>query len=315
LNEMELNGVEIEDTYAEAFNMWCARVLITALNDEWVDNCVRTFSGFAVSTIACDCEAGIDMMIPASKTPDGRSGVSVMLFSGRKQLGGALMNRVGQCILTCPSAAIFDWLNEEPSLYKDKKSGEKKPAIFPTGKNMSFFGDGWQKSDKLGDRDIWKIPVMEGWFVIESKFKAKKAIGGGNFFILGDTLENTLKASMDAVKAINAIEGTITSFPGGVCRSGSKTGSLKYSKFLHASTNHRFCPTLKDEVEDSAIPDGVNCVLELVLNGISLEKVQEATAAGIKAAVKVPGIKKITAGNYGGTLGPHKIVLKEVLGL
>ncbi|MHA1650958.1 MAG: formylmethanofuran--tetrahydromethanopterin N-formyltransferase, partial [Candidatus Helarchaeota archaeon] len=221
----------------------------------------------------------------------------------------------GQCVLTCPTTAMFDWLNEEASTYKDKKTGEQKPAIFPAGKNMRYFGDGWEKSGTVGDRKVWHIPVMEGIFTIEETIKAKKAVGGGNFFILGDTLENTLKAAMDAVKAINAIEGVITSFPGGVCRSGSKTGSLKYSKFMHASTNHRYCPAIKDEVEDSEIPEGVNCVLEIVLNGISLEKVKEATAAGIKAAVKVPGIKKITAGNYGGTLGKHKVVLKEVLGL
>jgi formylmethanofuran--tetrahydromethanopterin N-formyltransferase len=312
---MNLNGVEIEDTYAEAFTMWCARVLITALNEEWTLISARIFTGFAVSTIACDCEAAIDKIIPADQTPDKRPGVSCMLFSKRKKLGSALMNRVGQCILTCPTTALFDWLNEEPSMYKDKKTGEQKPAIFPTGKNMRYFGDGWEKSGTVGGRNVWHIPVMEGIFTIEEKIKAKKAVAGGNFFILGDTLENTLKASMDAAKAINDLEGVITSFPGGVCRSGSKTGSLKYAKFMHASTNHKYCPTLKDEIADSELPNDVNCVLEIVLNGISLEKVKEATAAGIKAAVKVPGIKKITAGNYGGTLGKHNIVLKEVLGL
>ncbi|MFX1298220.1 MAG: formylmethanofuran--tetrahydromethanopterin N-formyltransferase, partial [Promethearchaeota archaeon] len=277
--------------------------------------CARIFTGFAVSTIACDCEAAIDKIIPADQTPDKRPGVSCMLFAGRKQLSKALMNRTGQCILTCPTTAMFDWLNEEPSLYKDKKTGETKPAIFPTGKNLRYFGDGWEKSGTIGNRIVWNVPVMEGIFIIEESFGAIKAIGGGNFFILGDTLDNTLKASMDAVKAINAIEGVICSFPGGICRSGSKTGSLKYSKFMHASTNHRFCPAIKDEVEDSKIPEGVNCVLEIVLNGMSLEKVKEATAAGIRAAAKVSGIKKITAGNYGGTLGKHKIVLKEALGL
>lgn len=312
---MKLNGVEIEETYAEAFTLWCSRVLITALNDEWVDNAVRTFTGFAVSTIACDCEAAVDKLIPASQTPDGRPGASVLLFAGRKNLGNALINRVGQCILTCPTTALFDWLNQEPSTYTDKKTGEEKPAIFATGKNMRYFGDGWEKSATISDRKVWQVPVMEGLFIIEDSIKAKKAIGGGNFFILGDTLDNTLKAAMDAVKAINAIEGVITSFPGGVCRSGSKTGSLKYAKFMHASTNHKYCPTLKNEIDDSEIPDGVNCVLEIVLNGISLAKVKEATAAGIKAAVNVLGIKKITAGNYGGTLGKHQIVLKEVLGL
>ncbi len=312
---LELNGVEIDDTYAEAFTMWCSRVLITAVNEDWALTCARIFTGFAVSTIACDCEAAIDKIIPADQTPDKRPGVSCMLFTKRKKLGGVLMNRIGQCVLTCPTTALFDWLNEEPSLYKDKKSGEKKPAIFATGKNMRYFGDGWEKPGTVGDRKVWNIPVMEGIFTIEEYMKAKKAVAGGNFFILGDTLENTLKASMDAVKAINAIEGAITSFPGGVCRSGSKTGSLKYAKFMHASTNHPFCPTLKAEISDSQIPDGVNCVLEIVLNGISLETVQAATATGIQAATQVAGIKKITAGNYGGTLGKHQIVLKEVLKL
>ncbi|NVM54455.1 MAG: formylmethanofuran--tetrahydromethanopterin N-formyltransferase [Candidatus Helarchaeota archaeon] len=312
---MKLNDVEIEDTYAEAFKMWCSRVLITALNEEWVENAIRTFTGFAVSTIACDCEAAVDKIIPANQTPDKRPGASVLLFAGRKSLGKALMNRIGQCILTCPTTSLFDWLNEEPSTYKDKKTGEQKPAIFPTGKNMRYFGDGWEKSGTVGDRKVWKIPVMEGLFIIEESIRAKKAVAGGNFFILGDSLENTLKAATAAVKAINAIEGVITSFPGGVCRSGSKTGSLKYAKFMHASTNHKYCPAIKDEVPDSEIPDGVNCVLEIVLNGISFDKVKEATAAGIQAAVKVAGIKKITAGNYGGTLGKFEVVLKEVLEL
>jgi formylmethanofuran--tetrahydromethanopterin N-formyltransferase len=312
---MELNNVEIEDTYAEAFDFWCARVLITALNEEWLNVACNVFTGFAVSTIGCDCEAGIDKKLPASETPDNRPGASVLIFAPRAGLGTALMNRVGQCILTCPTTSLFDWLNEEADNYKDKKTGEEKPAIFVTGKNMRYFGDGWEKADNIGDRSVWRIPVMEGIFTIEESFKGKKAIGGGNFFILGDELENTLKAATDAVQAIHGIEGVITSFPGGICRSGSKTGSLKYAKFMHASTNHIYCPTLKNEIPDSAVPVDVNCVLEIVINGMSLEKVQQATAAGIQAAVQVPGIKKITAGNYGGTLGKHQVVLKDVLGL
>lgn len=312
---MELNNVEIEDTYAEAFDLWCARVLITALNDEWLNIACNVFTGFAVSTIGCDCEAGIEKKLSPSETPDNRPGASVLVFAPRAGLGTALMNRVGQCILTCPTTSLFDWLNQEADTYKDKETGEEKPAIFVTGKNMRYFGDGWEKADTIGDRNVWLIPVMEGIFTIEESIKAKKGIGGGNFFILGDELENTLKAAMDAVQAIHSIEGVITSFPGGVCRSGSKTGSLKYAKFMHASTNHLYCPTLKNEIPDSAVPADVNCVLEIVINGMTLEKVEQATATGIQAAVQVPGIKKITAGNYGGTLGKHQIVLKDVLGL
>ncbi|MHC1591646.1 MAG: formylmethanofuran--tetrahydromethanopterin N-formyltransferase [Candidatus Helarchaeales archaeon] len=314
---MELNGVKIDDTYAEAFTMWCSRVLITAIDETWVKNAVSTFTGFAVSTIACDCEAGIDQFVQKSETPDGRPGVAAMLFASRKQLGNALMNRMGQCLLTCPTISVFDWLKAEPDLYKKKKKDgtkEKVPAIFRTGFQLSYFGDGFQKKDELAGRTIWKIPVMEGEAIFEDGFKAKKAIGGGNFFIFGDTQANTLKAAMDAVEAIAKVDGVITSFPGGICRSGSKTGSLKY-KFLNASTNHLECPTLKDQVEGSKVPADVNCVLEIVLDGISVDAVKQAMADGIRAAVKVPGIKKISAGNYGGTLGKHNIYLKEILGL
>ena len=313
---MELNGVKIDDTYAEAFTMWCTRVLITAINEEWAMTCAQVFSGFAVSAIACDCEAGIDAIVPASETPDGRPGVSIMLFSGRAQLGNSMLNRMGQCILTCPTATAFDWMGMEPDMYKAKqKDGTKVPkkAIFPTGKNLSFFGDGFQEEFELKGRKMWKVPVMEGWFNVEHGFNAKKGVGGGNFFIFGDTLDNTLKAAVDAANAIKAIKGVIASFPGGVCRSGSKTGS-KY-KFLKASTNHLECPTLKDKVEGSKVPADANCVLELVFNAIDEKLLKEATAAGIKAAVKVPGIKKISAGNYGGTLGKVNIHLKDALGL
>jgi len=308
---MELNGVYIEDTYAEAFGMWYTRILITAIDEYWAKTAATVFTGYAVSTIACDCEAAIEKIVPASETPDGRPGVSVLVFAPKKGLKNALMNRVGQCLLTCPTTAVYDNLQDEPDV--DKKTGE--PVKFAIGKMMKYFGDGWEKKREFKGRIMWDIPVMEGIFSIEEAFGAKKGIGGGNFFIMGDTLENTLKAAMEAVKAINSIDGVITSFPGGICRSGSKTGSIKYSKFLHASTNHQYCPTLKDQVEDSLVPDGVNCILEIVINGINLDVLTKATGAGVKAAVKIPGIKKITSGNYGGTLGKYKIYLKDALNL
>ncbi|NHI93499.1 MAG: formylmethanofuran--tetrahydromethanopterin N-formyltransferase [Candidatus Lokiarchaeota archaeon] len=314
---MELNGVKIDDTYAEAFDMWCTRVLITAINEEWAMTCAQVFSGFAVSAIACDCEAGIDEIVPASATPDGRPGVSVMLYSGRAQLGTSMLNRMGQCILTCPTASAFDWMGLEPDMYQAKqKDGTKVPkkAIFITGRNLAYFGDGFEEEYELKGKRMWKIPVMEGWFNVEHGFNAKKGIAGGNLFIFGDNLDNTLKAAVDAVKEIKAVKGVIASFPGGVCRSGSKTGSLKY-KFLNASTNHLECPVLKEKVEGSKVPAGSNCVLELVFNGLNEDLLKKATAKGIKAAVKVPGIIKISAGNFGGTLGKVQIHLKEALGL
>lgn len=315
---LQLNNVEIEDTYAEAFDIWCVRPLITAIDKEWAKIAVNVVTGYAVSTIGCDCEAGVDYEVPASETPDGRPGIAILLCAKRENLGKSLMNRLGQCILTCPTTAVFDWLGMEADMYKAKEkdgSTTSKPAIFNTGGQLRYFGDGFEKKDTLADRTIWRIPVMEGEFVIEESFKAKKAIAGGNFFIMGDTLQNTLKAAKAATDEVTKMEGVIASFPGGVCRSGSKTGSLKYSKFLHASTNHLFCPTLRDTIEESNVPADVNCVLELVFNGLDLDLLKQATAAGIKAAVKVRGIKKITAGNYGGKLGKYSIYLKEVLDL
>ncbi|MHA1270945.1 MAG: formylmethanofuran--tetrahydromethanopterin N-formyltransferase [Candidatus Helarchaeota archaeon] len=306
---MDLNGVDVEDTYAEAFTMWYTRILITGIDEYWAKTAATVFTGYAVSTIACDCEAAIEKVVSADETPDGRPGVSVIVFSSKKGLKNALMNRVGQCLLTCPTIAVFDNLQDEPDI--DKKT--EKPMILTIGRMMKYFGDGWEKSRDFKGRKIWDIPVMEGIFSIEDSFGAKKGIAGGNIFIMGDTQENTLKASMAAIEAINKLDGVITSFPGGICRSGSKTGSLKYSKFLHASTNHRYCPTLKDQIDDSLIPDGVNCVLEIVLNGINQDILTKATGAGVKAAVKISGIKKITSGNYGGTLGKFKIYLKDAI--
>ncbi|MBD3230026.1 MAG: formylmethanofuran--tetrahydromethanopterin N-formyltransferase [Candidatus Lokiarchaeota archaeon] len=308
---MEINDVLIEDTYAEAFGLWCCRILVTAADDYWVKTAAKTFTGYAVSMIACDCEAGIEKYLSGDETPDGRPGASIIVFQSKKGLKKALMDRVGQCFLTCPTTSVFDNLQGEPDI--DKKTD--KPKIYSIGKMMKYFGDGWEKKREFKDRTLWDIPVMEGIFSIEESFGAKKGIAGGNIFIMGDTQKNTLKAAMDAVYAINKSDGIITSFPGGVCRSGSKTGSIKYSKFLHASTNHRYCPTLKDEIEDSLVPDGVNCILEIVINGMNLETLTKATGDGVRAAVKIPGIKKITSGNYGGSLGKYKIHLKDALNL
>lgn len=308
---MKLNDVEIVDTYAEAFTMWYSRIIVTAVNKEWAEIAAKTFTGYAVSTIACDCEAGIEKFLTKDQTPDGRPGVSIIVFQNKKGLKNALMNRVGQCLLTCPTTAVFDNLQDEPDI--DKKT--EKPMYLNIGTMMKYFGDGWEKKREFEGRIMWDIPVMEGIFSIEDKFGAKKGIAGGNFFIMGVSQEETLNAAVAAVEAINKLDGVITSFPGGVCRSGSKTGSIKYSKFLHASTNHQYCPTLKDEIDDSLVPDGVNCILELVLNGINLEILEKATGEGVKAAVNMPGIKKITSGNYGGKLGKFKIHLKSALNL
>jgi formylmethanofuran--tetrahydromethanopterin N-formyltransferase len=167
-------------------------------------------------------------------------------------------------------------------------------------------GDGW-----LDRKRFWRIPVMEGEFLIEEKMGAKKAVAGGNFLIMGNSEENTLKAAEAAIEAIHEIPNVITPFPGGLCRSGSKVGST-YS-FLRASTNTPFCPSIKNSFKDSKIPEGVNSVIEVVINGLDEPSVMKAMGVGVNAATKIDGVRWITAVNFEGKLGKFKMGLKECL--
>lgn len=294
---MQINGVEIEDTFAEAFDMVAGRLLITAKNQKWALHAANTTTGFATSVIACGAEAGIENFVRAEETPDGRPGVNVLVFAmSEKTIEDQLMRRVGQCIMTCPTSACFNNLEE----------GEKEINI---GGKLRFFGDGYQISKRIDDRRFWRIPVMEGEFLVEEKFKIRKAVGGGNFLILGRDADCVLEAAEKASEAIKGVKNVIAPFPGGVVRSGSKVGS-KY-KFLRASTNIAYCPTLRSVVE-SKVPQGTNSVLEIVINGLDEESVKKATKVGIEGACSVDGINLITAGNYGGKLGKHLVYLHKL---
>nr|MDO8098245.1 formylmethanofuran--tetrahydromethanopterin N-formyltransferase [Candidatus Njordarchaeota archaeon] len=298
---LKYGKTEVEDTFAEAFDIWVSRILITAKNEKWALEAANSAIGFATSIIFCPAEAGIEKTVSARETPDNRPGVIIQIsHPSKKKLEEQVLERVTQCILTCPTTAVFNAL----------QGGE---LVFDTGRKTKFFGDGFESKGELAGRTIWYIPVMEGDFAIEENFGAKKGVGGGNMLIFGKTPEAVLEAAEAAIKAIHKVDGVITPFPGGICRSGSKVGSLKYSKFLKASTNHPFCPTLRGKTPDFKLPDDVQSVYEIVMDGVSIESVKSATAAGIKAAASVTGIKRITAANYGGTLGPHKVYLKEVL--
>ncbi len=297
---MKINGVAIENTFAEAFPMKAARIIVTAANDTWADHAGQAMTGFATSVIACGCEAGIERVLKPSETPDGRPGVSVLLFTmSKKELIKQIQNRVGQCVLTCPTTACYSGLEEGDPI--------------ALGKNLRFFGDGYQISKKFGRTRYWRVPVMDGEFVCEEQTRMVKAIGGGNFLILAETQDQALAASERAIKAMRRIPNVIMPFPGGVVRSGSKVGS-KYDT-LPASTNHRFCPTLKGLV-DTALPDVVGAVLEIVIDGLDTDSIDAATKVGIKAACAMGrkrGIVGITAGNYGGDLGPYHFKLREIL--
>lgn len=302
------NGVEVEDTFAEGFSMWGSRMIITAVNRKWTNIAVTNMTGFATSVIACDCEAGIERELEPEDTPDGRPGTAVMVFGfSRSKLAEPMLNRIGQCVLTCPTTAVYNGLPEEES-----------DEMLDVGKSIRFFGDGYQVKMRTGDgyglrQRFWRIPVMEGEFLIEDKFGARKAVAGGNFLLMGESDEATLEASEKAIEAIHKIPMVITPFPGGLCRSGSKVGS-RYS-FLRASTNTPFCPAIKHSYPESKIPEGVNSVLEVVINGLDEALVMKAMGEGIKAATEVKGVKWITAVNFDGKLGKYQMSLRKSLGV
>ena len=294
--------VRIEDTFAEMFPLWAGRILITAANEKWALIAARTAAGFASSIIMSPAEAAVETLVSPKETPDGRPGAIIQIYhSSRRELKHQMSLRIGQCIMTCPTTAAFDALPK----------AKRRVRI---GRSLRLFGDGFQKSGEVAGRKVWRIPVMEGEFMVENDFGIMKAVASGNMLILAKDWKAALKASEDAKEAISKnVRGVIMPFPGGLCRAGSKVGSLNYK--LPASTNHQYCPTIKKLVSDSEVPDNVESVYEIVINGLNQKVVKKAMAEGIKAAVKVPGVVKITAGNYGGKLGPYRAVLKEVLNL
>jgi formylmethanofuran--tetrahydromethanopterin N-formyltransferase len=291
---------QIADTFAEMFPLWAGRILITAENEKWALTAANVTTGFATSVIMAPAEAAIERTVAATETPDNRPGVLVQIYNrDRFALKHQLMERIGQCVMTCPTTAAFNGLTTSKRVLK-------------VGSSLRYFGDGFQKKTMAGGRKCWKIPVMEGNFVVEDGFGAQEAVAGGNFMMFAETQSAGLKAAEAAADAIRAkAPDVIMPFPGGVCRAGSKAGSLKYK--MKASTNHPYCPTLKTIVPDSVVPDGVQCVYEIVINGLTLDAVKNAMKQGIVAAASAPGVVKISAGNYGGKLGPYKAFLKEAL--
>jgi formylmethanofuran--tetrahydromethanopterin N-formyltransferase len=296
---MNLRGVLIEDTFAEAFNMSAARVVVTAVNARWARAAAQALTGFATSIIACKCEAAIERDLTPGETPDGRPGISALFFAMEPVgLGKRLVERIGHTVLTCPTTSCFDGLPDAVE------------RVTP-GRALRVFGDRFQISKVVGGRRYWRVPVMEGEFLVQESFGVlKNGVGGGNFLILAEDEASALAAAEAAVTAIAGVPGVILPFPGGVARSGSKIGARGYASLI-ASTNDAYCPTLRAST-DSALPDGVNSVLELVLDGVDADAIRRAMRAGIDAACR-PGVRAITAGNYGGNLGKHKFHLHAIM--
>ena len=295
---MHIRGVEIVDTFAEAFPMTAARVIVTACNSEWANIGATAATGYASSVIGCDAEAGIERELATHETPDGRPGYSLLFFAfSRDALQKALVNRVGQCLLTCATTAVYSGLD-----------GDEGKSV-RVGGNLRYFGDGWQISKQIDGKRYWRIPTMDGEFLCEDSFGTTKGVAGGNIIISAKSQTDALAAAEAAVRAMRGISGVLLPFPGGIVRSGSKVGS-KYTG-LKASTNESYCPTLCGVVK-SELPEGANAVYEIVIDGLTLALVERAMREGIFAACKIPGVLQITAGNYGGKLGPFHIRLHSL---
>ncbi len=292
-----LGTTEVADTFAEAFPMRYARLVITAATESWAHEAARSATGFATSVIGCKCEAAIERRLEAEDTPDGRPGVAVLLFAmDREGVGKRVIDRVGQCVMTCPTTACFDGL----------PGAERTVAL---GATLRYFGDGFQASKVVAGQRFWRIPVMEGEFMVSESVGVGRGVGGGNLVIGAADDPAALAAAQAAADAMRG-EGVALPFPGGIVRSGSKVGALTSSSML-ASTNHQMAPTLRAQVDDTLVPDGVGAMFEIVIDGVSEEAVREAMRRGLHAAA-VAGATHLTAANFGGKLGEFHFPLSEL---
>jgi formylmethanofuran--tetrahydromethanopterin N-formyltransferase len=297
---LTINGTAIDATFAEAFPMKATRLVITARTAAWAREAAVSLTGFATSVIGCGCEAGIERTLEPGDTPDGRPGVSVLLFAvSSKELAKQIGRRVGQCVLTCPTTAVYGGIDPATSAAPLSDAA-------PLGSGLRFFGDGWQIAKMIGSTRYWRVPVMDGEFVCEDTTQTVKAVGGGNLLLLARDLDAALIAAETAVAAMRTLPNVAMPFPGGVVRSGSKVGS-KYAGAT-ASTNDAFCPTLVGLSPKSELTGEVGAVLEIVIDGLTEADVAAAMKAGIDAATRLgraAGVLRISAGNYGGKLGPY----------
>jgi len=292
-----LGATTVADSFAEAFPMRYARLLLTAADPGWAQEAARSATGFATSVIGCKVEAAIERTLPAAQTPDGRPGVAVLLFAmDRESLAKRALERVGQCVMTCPTTACFDGL----------PGAERR---VPLGASLRYFGDGYQASKVIAGRRLWRVPVMEGEFLVSDTLGVEAGVGGGNLVIGAAEEQDALRAASAAVEAMRG-EGVALPFPGGIVRSGSKVGAQRY-RSLPASTNHQLAPTLRAQVPDTLVPEGVNALFEIVIDGVSEEAVREAMRRGLHAA-SAAGATHITAANFGGRLGPYHFPLAEL---
>lgn len=310
---MRIRGTDILDQYAEAFTARYARLIVTAVDEHWVEAAAREATGYAASVVGCDAEAGIERHLTAAETPDRRPGVALLFFTfSIDKLARAVAWRVGECVLTCPTTACFNGLPDAEE-------------VVPLGGDTREFADGFEergarnevresestRSSTLDPSSFWRLPVWDGEFVVDAVAGVGRGIAGGNLVLHAVSQAAGLEAAMRAVKAVEPHAGVITPFPGGVCRAGSKVGALTLENIV-ATIDEAYCPTLRDRVK-SELVEGATAAYEIIINGVDVASVGTAMRVAIEAAAG-PGVLAIGARSFGGKLGKHQIGLRELFG-
>ena len=292
--------MEIEDTYCEAFDGLFARICVTAKDDKRLKRAVYSATALPC-TVFGESEGGIEQWLNEHETPDGRKGAIVQLWvnygeGAAQKLEYELSKRIRQGVLVVPTTSVFNAVD----------SSDGKIDVMD---KIGHCGDGYESVEQRFGREVIAVPIMMGEFLVEHFLGYKKGVMGGNLWFFCESLEAALEIGEKAVDAVNRVEGAISPFD--ICSAGSKP-ETKYPE-IGPTTNHIYCATLKHRISGSKVPDGVNCIPEIVINGVSLDVVRAAMKAAIDSVLDVSGLVKISAGNYGGKLGKYKIYLDELI--
>jgi formylmethanofuran--tetrahydromethanopterin N-formyltransferase len=300
---LKVNNVEVEETFAEAFKMYMGRFMITALTRRLALLSAQESKGLGVSATLGPGEAGIEREVKNDESPDHRPGYIVDVGHRNKdQLEYWLVARIRKGVLPAPTTSVFDVMPKDVLRYQ----------IDLKGTPIQLFGDGYEEVIEKYGRIVYRIPKMDGFFHVDTKFGVARGVAGGNFLILGKSQAAALTAAEVAVDAMRDVPYVFNPCAGGIAASGTKVGGYQYKDAV-ATTNDAYCPLIREKVGNSRIPPEVNCVYEVFVNGLYVESVEKAMKQGIEAATTVDGVKMISAGNYGGNLGGIIIPLKRIL--
>ena len=302
-----IKKAEIEDTYAEAFDGLYCRVIVTADDEEMLKRAAEDATATPSGVIG-RLDSGIERWLSERETPDKRKGAILQFWKGLdkgkpledliRRFEKELSYRIRQDVLVKPFTAVFDALSVKPEGKIDMME------------RVGHCGDGFEWGEQLYGRSMIVVPIMVPDFLIERYIGYARGISGGNFWYMCETKKAVMNAGKKALEAISQIEGVITPFD--VCSAGSKPETR--FPWIGPTTNHPYCPSLKQKLgAASQVPENVNYIPEIVINGVSMNAVKKAMRAGIEAAINIDGVVRISAGNYGGKLGKYKIFLKEIL--